>query len=107
MDLTPHRVEARAGLVEPGKKVEEDDAGASLCIPRALQREPLINQIVIASTEDVVHEGEHDADDDHEASEKDLVSELASNARSSAKKPAKNEAGLQAFSMIKHASRAR
>ena len=41
------------------------------------------------------------------ASEKDLASELASNARSSAKKPAKNEAGLHAFSMIKHASRAR
>ena len=28
----------------------------------------LINQIGLASTEDVVHEGEHDADDDHEAS---------------------------------------
>ena len=64
--------------------------------------------IEIASTEDVVHEGQHDAYDDHErASEKDLASELASNARSSAKKPAKNEAGLHAFSMIKHASRAR
>ena len=49
-----------------------------------------------------------DADEGHEAClGKDLASELASNARSSAKKPAKNEAGLHAFSMIKHASRAR
>jgi hypothetical protein len=70
----------------------------------------LINQIEIASTEDVVHEGQHDADADegHEAClGKDLASGPASNARSSAKKPAKNEAGLHAFSMIKHASKAR
>ena len=65
--------------------------------------------IEIASTEDVVHEGQHDADDDHEAclGKRSCLGKLASNARSSAKKPAKNEAGLHAFSMIKHASRAR
>ena len=54
----PRRTRSRNKVEE-----EEDDAGPALCIPRALQREPLINQIVIASTEDVVHEGEHDADD--------------------------------------------
>jgi hypothetical protein len=48
----------------------QDDVGPALLIPRALhQRTLLINKIEIASTEDVVHEGQHDADadDDHEA----------------------------------------
>ena len=47
---------------------EEDDAGPALCIPRGFTtRTLLINQIEVASTEDVVHEGQHDADDDDEA----------------------------------------
>ena len=61
----------------------------------------LVNQSELESTENVVNEGKHEADDDHKlASEKILLRKACLKARSSATRPAKNEAGR--FACFQH-----
>ena len=63
-------------------KEAEDDAGAGdLHTEGCTTRTMLINQSELASTEDVVHEGKHDADDDHKAclGKRSCPGKLASN----------------------------